>query len=105
MGPGVPVLLVDIFPGALDPARERGVPVLQAELLSEHGEEELAGRAADWVLAATPDDIYNGLVCARLGPELGRERVYQVAPSARLDQRRWVSRDWRGKVLGVPSPR
>ncbi len=101
-GAGVPVLLVDIFPGALDSARALGVPVLQAELLSEHGEEELAGRAADWVLAATPDDIYNGLVCARLGPELGRERVYQVAPTGRLDQRRWVSRDWRGKVLGAP---
>ncbi len=78
----VPVLLVDTFPGALDPARAEGIPVLQAELLSEHGEEELAGRAADWLLAATPDDIYNGLVCTRLAPELGRERVYQVAPPA-----------------------
>jgi sodium/hydrogen exchanger family protein/TrkA family protein len=99
---GVPVLLVDTFPGALDPARALGLPVLQAELLSEHGEQELQGRPADWLLAATPDDIYNGLLCARLGPELGRERVYQLGPVGGLDQGRWVSRDWRGKVLGAP---
>ncbi len=99
---GTPVLLVDTFPGALDAARARGIPVLQAELLSEHGEEELAGRPADWVLAATPDDIYNGLVCTRLAPELGRERVYQAAPASGLDGRRWVHRDWRGKVIGAP---
>lgn len=99
---GVPVLLVDTFPGALDEARALGLPVLQAELLSEHGEERLGGRPVDWVLAATPDDIYNGLVCARLAPEIGRERAYQVAPAAGLDRQRWVHRDWRGKVLGAP---
>jgi hypothetical protein len=101
---GVPVLLVDTFPGALDPARRLGIPVLQAELLSEQGEEELEGRPADWVIAATPDDIYNGLVCARLSPEIGRERVYQVAPVSGIDGRRWVSRDWRGKA-GERGPR
>jgi hypothetical protein len=78
------------------------VPVLQAELLSEHGEEALESRSIDWVLAATPNDIYNGLVCARLGGELGRERVFQTGPAGGLDPHRWVSRDWRGKVLGVP---
>jgi hypothetical protein len=76
--------------------------VLQAELLSEHGEEALESRSIDWVLAATPNDIYNGLVCARLSPELGRERVFQTGPVGGLDPHRWVSRDWRGKVLGAP---
>ena len=99
---GVSVLLVDTYPGALAPARALGVPVLQAELLSEHGEEALESRSIDWVLAATPNDIYNGLVCARLGGELGRERVFQTGPAGGLDPHRWVSRDWRGKVLGVP---
>jgi hypothetical protein len=99
---GVAVLLVDTYPGALAPARAIGLPVLQAELLSEHGEEALESRAIDWVLAATPNDIYNGLVCARLGGELGRERVFQTGPTGGLDPHRWVSRDWRGKVLGVP---
>jgi NhaP-type Na+/H+ or K+/H+ antiporter len=99
---GVGVLLVDTYPGALKPARALEVPVLQAELLSEHGEEALESRAIDWVLAATPNDIYNGLVCARLSPELGRERVFQTGPVGGLDPHRWVSRDWRGKVLGAP---
>jgi hypothetical protein len=99
---GVSVLLVDTYPGALAPARRLGLPLLQAELLSEHGEEALESRSIDWVLAATPNDIYNGLVCARLGGELGRERVFQTGPTGGLDPHRWVSRDWRGKVLGVP---
>ena len=99
---GVSVLLVDTYPGALAPARGIGLPVLQAELLSDHGEEALESRAIDWLLAATPNDIYNGLVCARLGGELGRERVFQTGPTGGLDPHRWVSRDWRGKVLGVP---
>jgi len=100
-GAGVPVLLVDIFPGALDRAHELALPTLQAEILSEQGAEALNGRAVDYLLAATPDDIYNGLVCARLGPELGHQRVFQLAPAGRrLDLQRGVSRDNRGKVFG-----
>jgi NhaP-type Na+/H+ or K+/H+ antiporter len=99
---GVSVLLVDTYPGALAPARGLGLPVLQAELLSEHGEEALESRSIDWLLAATPNDIYNGLVCARLSPELGRERVFQTGLAGGLDPHRGVSRDWRGKVLGAP---
>jgi NhaP-type Na+/H+ or K+/H+ antiporter len=98
---GVPVLLVDIYPGALDLARELKVPVLQAEILSEQGSEELDGRAVDYLVATTPDDIYNGLVCARLAPELGMQHVFQLAPEhGRLDMRRGLSRESRGKVLG-----
>ncbi len=101
-GLGVPVLLIDTFPGALDPARRLGLPTLQAELVSDQGEEELGGRAVDYLLAATPDDIYNGLVCTRIMPELGRRRVFQVAPPGRhVDERRGVSRDLRGQVLGT----
>jgi NhaP-type Na+/H+ or K+/H+ antiporter len=100
---GVPVVLIDTFPGALDQARVQNLPVLQAEILSEHGEEELEGRRVDYVFAASPDEIYNNLVCARLAPELGRERVFQLAPpSGRVDQRRGTSREWRGKILGDP---
>ena len=97
---GVPVVLIDTFPGALDQARAQHLPVLQAEILSEHGEEELEGRRVDYVFAASPDEIYNNLVCARLAPELGRERVFQLAPpSGRVDQRRGISREWRGKIF------
>lgn len=98
---GVPTLLIDIYPGALDPARARGLSVLQAEILSEQGAEELQGRPVDYLIAVTPDDIYNGLVCARLAPELGRERVFQISPGeTQVDLRRGLSRESRGKVLG-----
>jgi NhaP-type Na+/H+ or K+/H+ antiporter len=101
---GVPVLLVDIYPGALTPARGRRLPVLQAEILSEHGEEGFAGQAMDYLIAATPNAIYNGLVCARFAPELGRQRVFQLAPSdVGLDPHHGLSRDWRGRILGNPA--
>ncbi|WP_342111388.1 hypothetical protein [Methylobacterium sp. SI9] len=99
---GVPVILIDTYPGALHAAQEAGVPTLQAELLSRHAEEGLADHPPDHLLAATRDELYNALVCTRLAPELGRERVYQLAPSADhlLHEDTGVSRDARGKVLG-----
>jgi hypothetical protein len=100
---GVPTLLIDTFPGALDAARAACLPVLQAEVLSEHGGESLADQRVDYLLAATPDDAYNSLVCTRLAPELGRHRAFQLGPSGRsLDGRTGLSREWRGQVLGDP---
>ncbi len=98
---GVSVLLIDTFPGALESARNNDLPVLQAEILSEHGEHSLANQRIDYVLAATPDDVYNSLVNTRLAPELGRSRVFQLAPSgSELDDWAGYSREWRGQVLG-----
>ncbi|WP_342111373.1 cation:proton antiporter [Methylobacterium sp. SI9] len=99
---GVPVVLIDTYPGALQTARDAGVPTLQAELLSRHAEESLADHPPDHLLAATRDELYNALVCTRLAPEIGRERVYQLALSADhlLHEDTGVSRDARGKVMG-----
>jgi NhaP-type Na+/H+ or K+/H+ antiporter len=100
---GVPVLLIDTFPGALQEARSLGITALHGEILSEHGAEKLAGYAVDYLLAATSDEIYNGLVCTRMMPELGRQRVFQLASAGgRLDERRGLDRDWRGRILGDP---
>ncbi len=98
---GVGTLLIDTYPGALEPARKRRLPVLQAEILSEHGTEALSGLRVDYLLAATPDDVYNSLVCTRLAPELGRHRVFQLSPSGE-EPDDWVglSRDWRGQMIG-----
>ncbi|GBQ45873.1 cation:proton antiporter [Komagataeibacter sucrofermentans] len=101
---GVPVLLVDTYAPALNKAAGLGVPVLRAELLSVEGQESLEERPADYLIATTPDAIYNGLVCARMAPDLGRQRVFQVSPGiARLDLYHGLSRDSRGKVLGEPA--
>ncbi|GAA4482897.1 cation:proton antiporter [Gluconacetobacter asukensis] len=101
---GCPVVLVDTYAGALAAATRAGIPTLRAELLSDEGIESLEERPADYLIAATPDAIYNGLVCARLAPDFGRQRVFQVSPGvARLDLYRGLSRDSRGRVLGEPA--
>lgn len=100
---GTPVLLIDTYPGALKEARKQGITAVQAEILTEHGEEELAGRRVDYLIAATQNDVYNSLVCAKLAPELGRSRVFQLAPSGG-DVEEWMGlkREWRGIVIGMP---
>lgn len=100
----VPVVLIDQRASDLMGAARQGVPVLKAELLSEHGKESLEERPADYFIATTGDGIYNGMVCGHLAPDMGRQRVFQVSPGvARLDLYRGLSRDARGKVLGEPS--
>ncbi|MFT8715487.1 cation:proton antiporter [Gluconobacter potus] len=101
---GVPVLLVDNRSSALMPATRQDIPVLRAELLSQHGQESLEERPADYLIATTGDGIYNGMVCGHLAPTMGRQRVYQISPGvARLDFYHGLSRDARGKVLGEPA--
>ncbi|NHN87360.1 cation:proton antiporter [Acetobacter conturbans] len=100
---GTPVTLVDTAARALIPAKRAGVTVMHAEMLSEAGSESLEERPADYLIAATPDAIYNGMVCAHLAPHFGRARVYQVSPGVKkLDEYRGLSRDARGKLLGEP---
>ena len=100
---GTPVLLIDTFAGALDIARLKGIPTLQAELLSEHGMESMLEHRVDYVFAATQNDIYNSLVCSKLASELGRGKVFQLAAAGELLQERAaLDREWRGQVVGVP---
>ncbi|HEX4049298.1 MAG TPA: sodium:proton antiporter [Steroidobacteraceae bacterium] len=100
---GVATLLVDTFPGALAPARERSLAVLQVELLSEHGADALGDWRVDYLLAATPDHIYNSLLSTRLAPTIGRHRVAQLAPTGgEMDDWVGLSREWRGQFVGHP---
>ncbi len=98
-----PVLLIDTFAGALDVARSKGIPVLQAELLSEHGMESVREHRIDYLFAATQNDIYNALICSKLAPELGRGKVFQLAAAGDpIDERAALDKEWRGQVVGVP---
>ncbi len=100
---GTPVLLIDTFAGALDVARSKGIPTLQAELLSEAGMESMREHRIDYLFAATQNDIYNSLVCSKLASELGRGKVYQLAAAGEpLDERAALDKEWRGQVIGVP---
>ena len=96
-GAGIPVLLVDRSADALRAARLAGLQTLRVEILSVIGEEVVDLRDFEHLLAATPDDAYNALVCTRFAPELGRERVYQIAPDESTG-RYAAAREWRGKI-------
>jgi hypothetical protein len=98
---GVPVAVADTSWAALRPVREAGLRSAAIEVLSEAVEASVDFAAVDYVLAATDDDSYNALVCARLAPDLGQERVTQLAMhGGRLDRHAVPARDWRGKVVG-----
>ena len=101
---GTPVLVIDAYAEPLEEARRRGLAVLRTQILSEHGEDELAGRRIDYFLAATANDTYNSLVCAKLSPEIGRARVFQMAPNGE-DLESWLEldREWRGQAIGAPT--
>lgn len=97
-GAGTPVLMADRSFNALRPARLAGLETLRVEILSTVGEEAADLRDVAHLLAATPDDAYNALVCTRFAPELGRERVHQIAGED-SDGRHAASREWRGRLI------
>ena len=76
---GVNVLIVDSSWHNLRPARLAGVPVFYGEILSEFAEESVELAHIRTVLAATSNDAYNALVCTALAPEIGQQRVLQLA--------------------------
>ena len=96
-GAGVPILVVDLSTNALHAARLAGLQTLRLEVLSLVGEEVIDLRDFEHLLAATPDDAYNALVATRFAPELGRERVFQIAPNESTG-RNAAAREWRGKI-------
>jgi NhaP-type Na+/H+ or K+/H+ antiporter len=95
---GMPVIVVDRSAPALKAARLAGLPTLRMEVLSAVGEEIIELQEFEHLLAATSDDAYNALICTRFASELGRERVYQIAPDAGR-ARYATSREWRGKIV------
>ena len=84
----VPVMLADNSWHRLRAARLAGVPVYFGELLSEHAETSLELGEMGSLLAVTSNDAYNSLVCANYAPELGRQRVYQLAAGDVAEPRR-----------------
>ncbi len=99
-GMGVSVVVVDRNAAALRAARLAGLPTLRVEVLSTIGEEVVDLRDVEHLICATADDAYNALVCTRFAPELGRERVYQIA-TEEAGERTAAAREWRGKIVGA----
>ena len=65
--------------------------------------ESMREHRIDYIFAATQNDIYNNLVCAKLASDLGRGKVYQLAAAGeQLDERAAFDKEWRGQVVGLP---
>lgn len=75
---GGSVLLVDNVWNRLREPRLAGIPVFYGEILSDRAEAMLELTDVGMLLAATPNDAYNALVCASFAGELGREQVFQL---------------------------
>jgi NhaP-type Na+/H+ or K+/H+ antiporter len=87
----IPVLVADSSWHRLRAARLAGVPVYFGELLSEQAEVSLELGEMGSLLAATNNDAYNALVCAHFAPELGRQRVFQLATDDVAEHKRPVA--------------
>ncbi|NBC94919.1 MAG: sodium:proton antiporter, partial [Deinococcus-Thermus bacterium] len=75
---GVPVLVADPNWSNLRRPREAGLRTFWGDILSEAAEHGVELVAFEAVLAATDNDAYNTLVATDLGPEMGRENVWQL---------------------------
>lgn len=75
----VPVLMADTNWRRLRGARLEGIAVFYGEVLSENADHRLDHSAFAHLIAATPNDAYNSLVCVEFAPELGRHRVFQIS--------------------------
>ena len=88
---GVDVIMADTDLRRLRPAREAGISAFTGEVLSEAAEHRLDHAMFSTCVAVSANDYYNALVCRHFGPELGRDRTFQLSGS-----------DKDGDTLGVP---
>ena len=79
------VLVADTNWRRLRGAKLEGHATFYGEVLSENADYRLDHSAFDHLIAASPNDAYNALVCVEFAPELGRHRVFQVA-SQEIDE-------------------
>ena len=75
----IPVTLADTSWRRLSAARLAGHDVYYGEVLSETADWRLEPSRFAALLAATPNDAYNALVCIEYAPEMGRSRVFQLS--------------------------
>ncbi|MDZ7628057.1 MAG: sodium:proton antiporter [Parvularculaceae bacterium] len=96
----IPVTIADSSWQSLRPARQASVPVYFGEILSEVTEHHLDFNRFGSLLALSPNESYNALICTDLGPELGRAQVYQLkVVRSGEDDRRGISYALRGRTF------
>jgi NhaP-type Na+/H+ or K+/H+ antiporter len=75
----IPVMIVDSSWYRLAQARREGVDSYRGEILAEQTEYHLELTPYEYMIAATPTDTYNTLVCATFIPEFGRNNTFQLS--------------------------
>jgi len=83
---GAPVVVADSNWRRLRAARLEGLDIYFGEVLSEHADHRLDHSKLGHLVAATPNDAYNALVCVEFAPEFGRHRVWQLSALDREDR-------------------
>ncbi len=85
----IPVLVSDANYRNLRQAKDANIPVFFGDILSEAAEHNVEIHNFDLLFAASDNDAYNTLVTTDLGPEFGRDKVFQIpreqTGSARYD--------------------
>lgn len=74
------VLCVDADRRQAASARLDGLPAAWADVLVEDDLDDLPLERMRWVLAASPDDHFNQLVCLTLGKTVGSDNALQLSP-------------------------
>lgn len=75
----IPVIIVDSSWYRLAQARREGIASYRGEILAEQTEYHLEMTPYEYLIAATPVDSYNTLVCATFIPEFGRNNTFQLS--------------------------
>jgi len=96
----IPVLMTDPNYGNLRAAREAGIDTFSGDILSEAAEHRLELVSYATIVAATSNDAYNTLVATDLGPEFGRDNVFQVLRETNGSARHQLPRTLGGRLFG-----
>lgn len=96
----VQVMVADTNWQRLRAARLEGVPTYYGEVLSEAADHRLDHARFGWVVATSANDAYNSLVAVEFGPELGRDRVFQLSSADRREaEDKGIAFTARGRTL------
>ncbi|MEM7729835.1 MAG: sodium:proton antiporter [Pseudomonadota bacterium] len=94
------VLVADTNWRRLRAARLDGHATFDGEVLSENADYSLDHSLFNHIIAATPNDAYNALVSVEFGPELGRNRVFQIGTPDADAEDAAIAYTSRGRTLG-----
>ena len=98
---GVPVMIADENWDNIKAARLKEIPVHYGQILSEAAHHHIELNRFSYLVAITPNEAYNSLVCTEFAPELGRGNVYQLG-SVEESERKAMAFTIGGRTLFNP---